>query len=210
MKKAVLVGLLSLVTLSACQASEESPDTRALSSAEIEASIKKDFDAPIAIYPFEEGSENTYFEVLPDGLGGYILYDGAHALYALNNTTQELQNIPFEGYYATDISSDENWVVSFTMFESPAGETHAAIVQNMNTQEREEYDVEGSLQMGEGHFSADGTQLAFAATNADPNSKAETTVYVVDLKTNEMSVYSTNQGAVKLNWNGNKLEVAAQ
>lgn len=163
---------------------------------------------------FDQTEENAYIAVNYTGLGGYILYGGAHSVYQLNLSTKTLVPV-YETEamgFATDVSSDDSTMAIFT-----GNEIGAIVLSTYSIEEYKKgpYNSVNTVvpaeffQAGDAVFSPDSTKLAFAATVAPVGMGAdtdtgtnleETAVFIVDLDTGKMEEFKRIDGTVDVSW----------
>ena len=159
----------------------------------------------------EERGSYAYFSVNVTGLGGYILYGGAHSVYEINPAEKLLVNI-FEGTpgnFVTDISGSGE-LVSFS------GTGDELFVNHIIPAVQEDdtifsYEVDGEFDAaGGGKFSPDGKKLAFAASIYGDNVNTDneiTGLFVIDLETDTVTEITREEGTGEVVWQDNETVV---
>ncbi|MFA4815251.1 MAG: hypothetical protein WC653_04105 [Candidatus Gracilibacteria bacterium] len=164
---------------------------------------------------FKQNENSAYIAVNNTGLGGYILYGGAHSLYQLDLTTKTLTPV-FESEasaFATDVSPDNKTVAIFI-----ANEVGEIILSTYSIEDYTDgngytdisYIIPAEFfQAGDAVFSPDGGKLAYAASippvdmGFEPNtgtSLEETVVYIIDLNTGKTEEFKRVEGLVDISW----------
>jgi len=165
----------------------------------------------------EKTDSNLYVGINYTGLGGYILYGGAHSVYRINLETKNVQTLwesdDSDISFVTDIAPDENSMLVF--FSNKIGETSIAVVDiNEDYPDRasfgnaeatygvpEEFD-----EAGEGKFSPDGKSFAYAASIKGDEEEV-TALWVINLETREEKEVSREKGTGEVVWQDNETVV---
>lgn len=166
---------------------------------------------------FEENEEYAYIAINYSGLGGYILYGGAHSLYQLDLRMQTVRAV-FEmdqtdgigaGRFVTDVSPDNTSIVVFSRNE--AGQL------TLETKNISDYmSANGSVdvvylvdeeftQAGDAVFSPDSMKLAYAASLGlgdfgEGYLAEETAVFVIDFDTGIVQEIERVTGLLDITW----------
>lgn len=155
----------------------------------------------------EVNDENAYIGVSITGLGGYILYGGAHSVYRLNLESKEITEIWYvetSTNYVTDISPEENSLVGFYINE--VGETILSIVDIASLTDSDMDRVEINYivsdefdEAGDGQFSPDGEKLAYAVS-IKGDWEEVTALFVIDLDTGKVKEMTREKGTGQVVW----------
>jgi len=146
---------------------------------------------------FATSSKAIYLRRVPDGLGGYIIFETVQTpLLRLDLETGQVRKITTKKLFtsAQDVMPDDS-LIAYVVNEDAAGKGIVTLDPSSNLQKfypitpPAPYTIIGDL-----HFSPDGQELAFALAASNPD-KERGAVYRLNLKTGKTTLVATTAAA---------------